>query len=145
MAQVGHTAAMPERHVVAMGGGGFLMEPSRLLDDYVLDLCGKSEPSVCFLATASGDAAADIEIAAGNRHADLRKRQTKSLKFSRIDDDLILLDEAANAGDLGNTFGLGELISDGPVLEGAQFGQSHLRAAQDVLIGPADAGRIRTQ
>jgi dipeptidase E len=52
---------MPERHIVAMGGGGFLMEPSRLLDDYVLALCGKAEPNVCFLATASGDAAADIE------------------------------------------------------------------------------------
>ena len=52
---------MPERHIVAMGGGGFLMEPSPLLDDYVLALCGKAEPNVCFLATASGDAAADIE------------------------------------------------------------------------------------
>ena len=49
---------MPERHIVAMGGGGFLMEPSPLLDDYVLALCGKAEPNVCFLATASGDAAA---------------------------------------------------------------------------------------
>jgi len=48
---------MPERHIVAMGGGGFLMEPSPLLDDYVLALCGKAEPNVCFLATASGDAA----------------------------------------------------------------------------------------
>jgi dipeptidase E len=52
---------MPERHIVAMGGGGFLMEPSPLLDDYALALAGTAEPAVCFLATASGDAAADIE------------------------------------------------------------------------------------
>jgi dipeptidase E len=51
---------MPERHIVAMGGGGFLMEATPLLDDYALALSGAAEPKVCFLATASGDAAADI-------------------------------------------------------------------------------------
>jgi peptidase E len=50
-----------ERIVVAMGGGGFSMEPDNpMLDDHVLDLArasrGRERPSVCFLATASGDA-----------------------------------------------------------------------------------------
>lgn len=44
-------------HIVAMGGGGFSEEPDcPLLDDYVLELTGKRQPRVCFLATASGDA-----------------------------------------------------------------------------------------
>ena len=45
-----------ERHVVAMGGGGFSMDDP-VLDRYVLDLTGASRPKVCFLPTASGDAA----------------------------------------------------------------------------------------
>jgi peptidase E len=45
-----------ERQIVAMGGGGFSMEPDNpLLDDYVLGLSGKSRPRICFLPTASGD------------------------------------------------------------------------------------------
>jgi len=47
--------------IVAMGGGGFSMEPeSQLLDDYVLDQAragrGRNRPRVCFVGTASGDA-----------------------------------------------------------------------------------------
>ena len=45
-----------ERHVVAMGGGGFSMDDP-VLDRYVLDLSGAARPKVCFLPTASGDAA----------------------------------------------------------------------------------------
>jgi dipeptidase E len=56
----------PPRWVVAMGGGGFSMEPDNpLLDDAVLDVArrtrGVDQPRVCFLATASGDAAGFIE------------------------------------------------------------------------------------
>lgn len=36
--------------IVAMGGGGFSMEPDNpLLDDYVLSLTEKERPRVCFL------------------------------------------------------------------------------------------------
>jgi peptidase E len=38
-----------------MGGGGFSMEQSPLLDDYILDICGKECPKICFVPTASGD------------------------------------------------------------------------------------------
>lgn len=42
--------------ILAMGGGGFTMEPDNpLLDDLVLDLCAAREPRVLFLPTASGD------------------------------------------------------------------------------------------
>lgn len=49
------------KQIVAMGGGGFSMEPDNLaLDRYVLEQTGRSTPSVCFLPTASGDAAAYV-------------------------------------------------------------------------------------
>jgi dipeptidase E len=45
------------RQIVAFGGGGFSMESGNpLLDDYVLGLCGRERPKVCFLPSASGDA-----------------------------------------------------------------------------------------
>src|SRR3954465_1302485 len=46
-----------ERHIVAMGGGGWGMEPENpLLDDLVFGLTRKRRPKVCFVPTASGDA-----------------------------------------------------------------------------------------
>jgi dipeptidase E len=46
------------RRIVAMGGGGFSMEPENpLLDDFVLSLAGRDTRRVTFVATASGDAA----------------------------------------------------------------------------------------
>jgi peptidase E len=42
--------------IVAMGGGGFLMEPRNpLLDDFILGLKHGADSRLCFLATASGD------------------------------------------------------------------------------------------
>jgi len=51
---------MSEPTVVALGGGGFSMEPDNpLIDDHVLGLArasrGHDRPRVCFLPTASGD------------------------------------------------------------------------------------------
>jgi peptidase E len=45
------------RRIVAMGGGGFSMEPDTpLLDDFVLSLARRPHPRVGFVATASGEA-----------------------------------------------------------------------------------------
>jgi len=45
------------RQLIAMGGGGFSMEPENLaLDEYVLEAARVERPAVGFLATASGDA-----------------------------------------------------------------------------------------
>jgi dipeptidase E len=44
-----------ERHVVALGGGGFTTGDDNALDDFVLRLTGRARPHVCFLATAQGD------------------------------------------------------------------------------------------
>lgn len=45
-----------EPQIIAMGGGGFTMEPDNpALDRYVLEAAGRPSPSICFLPTASGD------------------------------------------------------------------------------------------
>jgi len=50
-----------DRSILAMGGGGFTMEPNNpLLDDYVLSLTRRTEPRILFLPTASGDTSAQI-------------------------------------------------------------------------------------
>lgn len=44
------------QQIIAMGGGGFSMEPDNLaLDRYVLAQTGVERPNVCFLGQASGD------------------------------------------------------------------------------------------
>ncbi|MBN8203319.1 peptidase E [Bacillus sp. NTK034] len=50
------------RQVIAMGGGGFSMEPDNLLlDKYILAQSKKDSPKVCFVPTASGDQTNYIE------------------------------------------------------------------------------------
>src|SRR5579871_4196203 len=89
---------MPERHIVAMGGGGFSMEPNNpLLDDYILDLTGRTQPRICFLATASGDAdsyAVQFYQAFASRgcrasHLTLFSRQVEDLSGFLLDQDVI--------------------------------------------------------
>jgi dipeptidase E len=53
---------MKQRHVIAIGGGGFSRGPrNRALVEYILSVTRKSKPRVCFLPTASGDAALNID------------------------------------------------------------------------------------
>jgi dipeptidase E len=44
-----------DRHIVAMGGGGFSMDDD-LLDDFVLSLVPKDRPRICFLPQATDNA-----------------------------------------------------------------------------------------
>jgi len=45
------------QQIIAMGGGGFSMEPENpLLDLYILKQTGKARPKVCFFAHATSDA-----------------------------------------------------------------------------------------
>lgn len=51
-----HSPLKRLRQIVAMGGGGFSMEPRNpRLDRYILGLTRKAKPRVCFVPTASGD------------------------------------------------------------------------------------------
>jgi len=46
----------PLRHIVALGGGGFSMEPrNRRIDNFILSLTKRRRPRVLFLGSASGD------------------------------------------------------------------------------------------
>jgi dipeptidase E len=99
---------LASRHIVAMGGGGFSMEPDNpLLDDYVLDLArrvrGATRPRVCFLATASGDAATYI----ANFYAAFARRSEAShlALFARTVEDVeaFLLDQDVIYVGGGNT------------------------------------------
>lgn len=48
--------------ILAMGGGGFMMEPENpLLDAHVLALTGVDRARICFLGTASADRASTLE------------------------------------------------------------------------------------
>ena len=45
------------RQIIALGGGGFLMEPENpLLDDFILSRARRPRPRICYAGTASGDA-----------------------------------------------------------------------------------------
>ena len=61
-------------------------------------------------------APADVHVALSDRLADACKRDAIALEKPWIDHNLILLDETAHAGDLGNTLGLCERIADVPIL-----------------------------
>jgi hypothetical protein len=53
---------MRKTQIIAMGGGGGSMEPDNpALDLYILAQTRKRAPSICFLATATGDADGYIE------------------------------------------------------------------------------------
>src|SRR5690242_15845529 len=69
--------------IVAMGGGGFSMEPGNpLLDDYILSLSKRQPARVCFLPTAGGDSPAYVA------------RFYRSLTARCIATDLTLVDSA---------------------------------------------------
>lgn len=45
-----------KRQIIALGGGGFSMEPDNpLLDEYILAQADQEQPRICFVGTASGD------------------------------------------------------------------------------------------
>ncbi|SEN73711.1 Peptidase E [Lihuaxuella thermophila] len=50
------------KQIIAMGGGGFSMEPENpLLDLYILSQAEKERPRICLIPTASGDSKEYIE------------------------------------------------------------------------------------
>lgn len=78
----------PKRQIIALGGGGFSMEPDNLtLDRYILEQANRERPEVCLLATAIGDsdrARASFYAA----HAQLECRASHLSFFDRTPDDL---------------------------------------------------------
>jgi dipeptidase E len=83
--------------IVAMGGGGFSMEPENpLLDDFILSLASRDPPRICFIPTASAESAAYIV------------RFYRAFSGRAVPNDLTIFDpkglprQPASTSDLGN-------------------------------------------
>jgi len=86
------------KQIIALGGGGFSMEPDNLaLDRYILKQINKSRPAVCFLPTASGDAegyivnfyAAFTKLDCRPSHLSLFNLPTADLESFVLEQDII--------------------------------------------------------
>jgi dipeptidase E len=98
---------MAERHIVAMGGGGFSMEPRNpRLDDFVLSLARrKRRPRVCFVGTASGDSdyyirrfhEAFLPSRAAATHLTFFERTVRDLKSFVMEQDVIYVGGGSSA------------------------------------------------
>ncbi|MGH7863782.1 MAG: Type 1 glutamine amidotransferase-like domain-containing protein [Candidatus Binataceae bacterium] len=76
------------RQIVALGGGGFSMEPDNpLLDDFILGLTRKKRPRLCFVPTASGDSDSYI-VRFHNSFPPARAEATHLTLFNRTVRDL---------------------------------------------------------
>lgn len=128
-----------KRQIIAMGGGGFSMEPgNRLLDEYFLAQTRKRRPSVCFIPTASGDAdryivsfyAAFSKLRCTPCHLSLFRPPTGSLGRLLLDQDAIYVGG-------GNTKSLMALWREWRL-------DRHLRRAWrgGVVLGGVSAGSI---
>lgn len=89
---------LPDNHIVAMGGGGFSMEPDNpLLDQYVLSLVNNAQPKVCFLPTAGGDSdryivkfySAFLKFPCQPSHLSLFNPSTLDLRGFLLEQDII--------------------------------------------------------
>lgn len=85
------------KQLIAMGGGGFSMEPENpLLDNYILNQVQKEKPKICFVPTASGDSDSYIERfykafkkKAEATHLSLFKPPTRDLRTFLLKQDII--------------------------------------------------------
>jgi peptidase E len=129
---------MPEkpRQIIALGGGGFSMEPENLtLDRYVLAQARSTSPAVLFLPTASGDAdpyvlrfyTAFSGLPCRPSHLSLFRR-TPDLRASLLSQDVIYVGGGNTKSMLGvwREWGLPEVLREawaaGVVLAGISAG-----------------------
>ena len=86
------------KQIIAMGGGGFSMEPDNLaLDRYILKQTENKHPKVCFVPTASGDAESYLlkfyqacgELDCRPTHLSLFRLPTADLEGFVLEQDII--------------------------------------------------------
>jgi dipeptidase E len=127
------------RRIVAMGGGGFLMEPENpLLDAFVLSLARSHQPRVCYLGTASGDPERDVAAfyrafsALECRPSDLGlfERRVADLRAFLLEQDVVYVGGGSTANLLAvwRVHGLDRILADawaaGIVLCGVSAGMN---------------------
>ncbi|MCT8138323.1 Type 1 glutamine amidotransferase-like domain-containing protein [Anaerobacillus sp. CMMVII] len=125
------------RQIIALGGGGFSMEPDNpLLDSYILKQANKTNPKVCFIPTASGDAENYItrfydffnEQTCQPSHLSLFRPPTRDLEAFVLDKDIIYVGggNTKNLLVLWKEWGLDEILrkawDHGIVLAGISAG-----------------------
>src|SRR5207253_4861930 len=89
--------------------------------------------------------AADIRVTQLNRVDDFAERDVVGNESVWIEIDLVLLHEAANRRDFGDTFHRGERITQIPILNGTQLREIVLPAVvnQRVFVNPTDTSGVR--
>lgn len=125
------------RQIIALGGGGFSMEPDNpLLDSYILKQARKTNPKVCFIPTASGDAENYItrfydffnEQSCQPSHLSLFRPPTRDLEAFILEKDIIYVGggNTKNLLVLWKEWGLDEILrkawDQGIVLAGISAG-----------------------
>ncbi|MGW8367696.1 MAG: Type 1 glutamine amidotransferase-like domain-containing protein [Gammaproteobacteria bacterium] len=92
-------------HIVALGGGGFSMEPDNpLLDDFILSLAPNRLASVCFIPTASADSTTYL------------LRFYRAFSGRAIASDLTLSDRPGRPRRPANTSDLAGFVADQDIL-----------------------------
>ena len=122
--------------IVALGGGGFSMEESPVLDDYILGLAGTKRPRICFVGTASGDNENYIvrfyrrfsQAQCEPTHLELFRRSVSDLQAFAERQDIFYVGggNTANMLAVWRLYGFDEVVkagfADGKVLAGVSAG-----------------------
>ncbi len=111
---------------MALGGGGFSMEESPLLDDYILGLAQRERPRICFVGTASGDNENYVVrfyrrftgAACQPSHLELFRRTVKDLEAFAREQDIIYV----GGGNTANMLAVWRLHGFDKALEAAHAG-----------------------
>jgi len=89
-----------KRQIIALGGGGFSMEPdNHALDRYILSQSASESPKICFIGTASGDSQDYIDRfyecyeskKCAPSHLSLFKGQTKEIRALILEQDIVFV------------------------------------------------------
>ncbi|HWL25546.1 MAG TPA: Type 1 glutamine amidotransferase-like domain-containing protein [Ureibacillus sp.] len=125
------------RQIIALGGGGFSMEPDNLvLDQYILKQSTKDIPKICFIPTASGDSEGYIsrfyhsfrKLPCEPSHLSLFKPPTRDLEGFILDKDILYVGggNTKNLLALWKEWGLDQIIREawkqGIILSGLSAG-----------------------
>jgi dipeptidase E len=96
------------KQIIAMGGGGFLIDDNPLLDDFILSRAKGKDSRVCFVATASGDSdrmLVNFYTALGRRcqatHLPLFRRTHDDVTAYLLEHDVIYVGGGNTANMLG--------------------------------------------
>jgi len=112
------------QQIIALGGGGFMMEPENpLLDQYILSSTGVARPKICFVGTASGDSSICIDwfykafgaMSSVPTHLSLYKPPTQDLRSFLLEQDAVYV----GGGSTRNLLALWKEWELGQILEEA--------------------------